>query len=123
MNNKRKGTTPKGLARLGKYSRNKNWVYFGGNEPNSSHRNKWKLFCLEIGRDPTKFPKSKDHCMCEHTIRTDRNCYIYCKSNDDKHRLKVVGSCCIKRFEFKYRCWDCGETHKNTSTTRCNKCR
>lgn len=90
--------------------------YIGGNF--NSHINR---FVLECG-SKAEYPEPKEYCLCNHKIRTDRNCYI---QNNNKTLILVMGSCCIKRFEIdtKKRCNFCNVEHNNRKDNNCSSCR
>ena len=92
-----------------------NYIYYGGDFDSHLHyfRNNQIL-------TNEKFPNKEMYCKCGHYIIN--NCYIKHKKNN---MIKVIGSCCIKRFmkDRTRKCFNCKQSHKNTKNNFCNDCR
>ena len=108
-------TTKKGILTVDKFSKDKNWIYVGGDY--NEHLKYFEMVSKSYGWD--KKPKHKEYCICGHYI--EKNCYIYNKSTN---KLKIIGIECINKFKLNGRTCDiCGEKHKNRIVNRCNDCR
>ena len=132
-------STKKGLELLRtKYNKESGWRYGGGNEKritledgsyyyiSTSHsryyeqlRHKWNK---EGFNCRNYMPRHRYKCLCDHDIV--ENCFIYRKVNDKKILIRVIGNCCIKKFDLGGRhCEVCDAQHKNTKDNICNECR
>jgi len=68
--------------------------------------------------DPNiKWPDFTNECECGRRIQ--QQCYI-------RHKMTkviyVIGNCCIKKFNVKKNCVDCGALHDRTKSVQCKTC-
>ena len=109
---------------ISRYTRDKNWIYFGGDikkspydDVGTHHRyfcKRWKDFF-----DKQPIIPWDDRCVCKHKIF--KNCYIL---NKETKEIQIIGSCCIKKFGLQGKtCSRCNKVHKNRSDNYCNDCR
>jgi len=136
------GSTKEGLEKLKlKYNRENGWKYGGGarkrvyihgldeyiiEETRHSRyyenqlRPSWLEEGVAIANDHV--PRHKKRCLCDHHI--SENCFIYQKDKNDNIKIRVIGNCCIKKFDLQGRtCAICESVHRNTADNYCNSCR
>ena len=97
------------------YVKNPDWVYAGGDF--LQHDNYWKLFKKDYDWG-NWHPSFKSECVCGQDI--EKNCWLY---NKKTNRFQIIGSDCIRKFQFKKICSICSATHNNRKINLCNACR
>jgi hypothetical protein len=113
---------------INRYADDKEWIYFGGNpkdeysddhDGKASHHANYFLQSSQQYLGCTPYVPKEHHCLCGVAIK--QNCFIF---NKKTHEIKVIGNCCIKKFNLQGRtCFDCGAIHKNRKDNMCNECR
>ena len=109
---------------VNRFTRDKDWIYFGGAEKKTAYDTigtHYKYFCQrwkDFFRKQPKVPY-EDRCVCNHVIT--QNCYIL---NTETKDIKIIGNCCIKKFGLQGKtCSLCNAIHKNRKDNYCNDCR
>ena len=107
------------------YTRDKNWIYFGGGFHTTihdrdvrNHYNHFKIRWKDFFKNQP-YIGHEDRCKCNTKIL--QQCYIL---NTKSKEIVVLGNCCIRRFGLNGRtCSMCNAVHKNTSDNYCKECR
>jgi hypothetical protein len=134
-------STKEGLEKLKKrFNKANGWRYGGGARKREyTHGiDEWKIVETHRSRfyendlrpflvkkkicEPGFLPKHKEACICEHHI--SENCFIYRIKEDGKGEIRVIGNCCIKKFDLSGKhCQICDAVHNNRKNNICNECR
>ena len=134
-------STKEGLEKLKKrFNKANGWRYGGGDRKREyTHGiDEWKIVETPHSRfyenhlrpflvkekicEPGFLPKHKEACICEHHI--SENCFIYRIKEDGKGEIRVIGNCCIKKFDLSGKhCQICDSVHNNRKNNICNECR